>query len=110
MGYESEKLIKAIELFRSKHRKILLPDRKLVIKEHYKLLMEEYVGSIDLLFQETAESVDIKISTDSILTCNDGSSSLNFLIGTANVSRIYALNNQVIFELWFRCWEWIDKS
>ncbi len=110
MNHDVQKVIKSIRAFRLVHKKVLLPDRKSVIKEQYDLLIAEYDGYANITFKETAESIDIKISADSILACDDGGNILNSLIGSANVSNFYTVNNQVILELWFRCWKWVDKS
>lgn len=110
MDKESEKIINAIEAFFSTHNKILLPDRKNLIKEQYELLKLEYAGNANFDLQESAESIDITISADSFLICDDGGSSLTVLIGTANMTRLHIIDNRIVCELWFRCWEWIDKN
>lgn len=110
MDYGLKKLHRSIEAFESTHRKVILFDRKLVIKEQYRLLMEDFEKYAEIRLQEIEDSISITISADSILTCDHGGKALNLLIGVANTSNFHIKNNQIILELWFRCWDWTDKS
>ena len=109
MDYGLKKLLRSIEAYKSNHTKVMLFYRKAVIKEQYNLLMEDFEEYAHIRLQETEDSISITISADSILICDHHGRALNLLIGVANTSNFYIKNNQIILELWFRCWEWTDK-
>lgn len=105
-----DKLMKKMELYRRTHTKVMLPERAALITHQYKLLLFEFTDEVETTYENVDNSISITIKIGSTVTCSDGGCSLNFLIGIANATKIDIIKNQIMFELWYRCWEWIDKA
>ena len=105
-----ERLMTRIEHFENTHTKVTLPERKALIQRQYERLMFELKDEADFSYLEEKTAVNLTITADSFLTCDDGGHSLNTLIGMANYSEIDIIDNHIVIHLWFRLWEWVDKE
>ena len=104
-----ERLMAKLEDYERTHRKLLLPEFKKLVLRNYESLTIELENEADFSLWEEEDSIHLTITTDSLLTC-DEAHSFNFLFGIANYSKIKIVDNQIVIRLWFRCWEWIEKS
>lgn len=106
-----ERFMVKVEQFMATHKKVMLPEQKTLIHRQYKQLVYEFKEQeLYSTYEEVEDGITIKITTTSLITCDESGHSLNFLIGIANISNIEVIDSHVVFSLWFRCWEWIDKN
>lgn len=104
-----KRLMEKLELLRSTHIKMQLPDRCGLIKQYYEQFMTEFENEANISITEDRDSISITITTKSILCCDKGGYSFNCLIGLANFTNIQTLNGNIRINLWFRLWEWVEK-
>lgn len=105
-----DRLMIKMNMFKCTHVKVLLPERVAYITNQYKQFLLEFNEETEATLKNNVDSIEISIKIGSTVTCDDGGNSLILLIGIANASKIDVRNNQILFKLWFRCWEWIDRS
>lgn len=106
---EFEKLKKKLEQLEDKHKKVVQTDRIALIKRQYERFALEYQEKAECSMTEDSNGIDIILKSDSFLSCEDGGFSLNLLIGLANCSQVDIVDGRIVFQLWYRCWEWIEK-
>lgn len=105
-----KRILEKLELLRSTHIKMQLPDRRSLIKQYYERFITEFEDEANISISEDRDSIGITITTKSILSCDQGGYSFNCLIGLANFTNIETLNGTIVIDLWFRLWEWIEKA
>lgn len=110
MSDEFERLIARMEQFEKTHTKVMLRERKTLIQQQYERLSLELEDEADFSYWEEETAINLTITADSFLTCDDGGHGLNILIGMANYSEMDIINNQIVIHLWFRLWEWVNKE
>lgn len=106
---EFEKLKEKLEQFKKTHSKVVMKGRRDLIRSQYELFTLEFQGKAEYNISEDEEGIDIVLKADSFLSCEDGGSSLNALMGLASFSQIDIVDKKIVFVLWFRCWDWIEK-
>lgn len=106
---EFEKLKKRLEQFENTHSKVVPSDRIAFIKRQYEKFSLEYQGKAECSISEDKNGIDIVLKADHFLSCEDGGFSWNSLIGLANCSQVDIVDGRIVFQLWYRCWEWIEK-
>lgn len=104
------RLLDKLEQFRNTHIKMQLPDRHALIKQYYERFIIDYEDEATISIVEDKSGISIKIITTSIISCDDGGYSFNCLVGLANATSIEILNETIVVHLWFRLWEWIEKT
>lgn len=105
-----DKIMKEMENHRKNHVKCILPGRKLIVKQFYQLFLLEFEESKSS-YQESPEDISISLLLDGfVITCDDGGNSLNILIALANCTQFDVVDGKIKIDLWFRLWEWAEKS
>lgn len=104
-----KRILEKLEHFKNTHVKLQLPTRRELIKQNYELFIMEYEDEANISILEDRETISITITTDSIISCDDGGFSFNRLVGLANATSMEIRNETIIINLWFRLWEWIDR-
>lgn len=104
-----DRLMERLAKYERNHKKSILSEHKKLIMDTYDSLTMELENEADFSLWEKEDSIHMTITANSLLTC-DEAHSFNFLFGLANFSEIKIIDNQIVIRLWFRCWEWIEKS
>ena len=104
-----KRLMEKLELLRSTHIKMQLPDRRRLIKQYCKRLTMEYEEEANISIIEDKSGISVKITTTAIISCDEGGYSFNCLMGLANATSIEILNEKIVINLWYRLWEWIER-
>jgi hypothetical protein len=89
--------------------KLILPERKELIKSKYHFFELEYYGMVTSNIKDKDNAIHIEIVADDLLSCDDGGSSFNALIGLSNMSQFKIVDGKIVVILWFRCWEWVKR-
>lgn len=100
---------KQMEEHADTHTRILLPERKALIRRQYELLASELEDEADFSYCEEADAVHLTITADSLLTCAESGQNFNFLMGLADCSEIRTEDSRIVVYLWFRCWKWVEN-
>lgn len=104
-----KRLMEKLEQLKSTHIKMQLPDRRRLIKQYCKQLIMEYEEDANISIIDDKSGISIKITTTSIISCDEGGYSFNYLIGLANATSIETLDGTIVIDLWFRLWEWVER-
>ena len=105
-----KRILEKLEHFRNTHVKLQIPDRHALIKRYYERFIMEYEDEAKISIIEDKSGISIKITTSSIISCDEGGYSFNCLVGLANATSIETFNGTIVINLWFRLWEWIEKT
>lgn len=105
-----KRILEKLEQLRSTHIKIQLPDRRKLIKQYCERLAMEYEDEANISIIEDKSGISVKITTTSIISCDEGGYSFNCLVGLANATSIETFNGTIVINLWFRLWEWIERQ
>lgn len=105
-----KRILEKLDHFRSTHVKLQLPNRRELIKQYCEQLIMEYEDEANISIIEDKSGISIKITATSIISCDEGGYSFNCLVGLANATSIETFNGTIVINLWFRLWEWIEKT
>lgn len=104
-----KRILEKLELLRSTHIKMQLPDRRELIRQNYERFITEFEDEANISIIEDKSGISVKITTTSIISCDEGGYSFNCLMGLANATSVEILNGTIVINLWFRLWEWIER-
>lgn len=93
-----KRIMEKLEIHRSTHIKMQLPDRRGLIKQYYERFITEFEDEANISITEDRDSISITITTKSILSCDEGGYSFNCLLGLANFTNIEILNGTIVIN------------
>lgn len=103
------KFLNRIGEFKTDYYKVILLKKKRTIKMLYMQLKREHKGKMRIGVQNSDDSVRIRVAADKFLIY-DEFGTLTKLIGGCNLFTARKAGRKILFELWFRCWEWKKRS
>ncbi len=108
MNHDINDIFKKWDEYIDTHTRQLLPDRKQKIMALLNRLKKELKSEATFSIEDQNTSFTIRIAADSFIASDDAPA-LRTLIQEANVFHTDIVDDQIVFDLWYMCWEWVEK-
>ena len=95
--------------FREKHEKNPLIEKRNMVLNQLKHLMEEYQGEVEIDVKEGIDSLDITMKSNLIVDCKEAGTLLN-LLKHCDLLIVQHEDDNVLFKMSFTFWEWVEKK